>query len=83
MNLPAYLCLRSVFHPQAFVFEGGEIVSPDIDSPELSCIEDVRYSNTRQKIFLLHSGPVAQVDPREDLVTVNAVSEKNKCNDET
>ena len=78
MNLPAYLCLRSVLHPEAVVFEGGEIVRPNIDSPELGSIQDVGDSNPREIIFLLHGGSVAQVDPGEDLVTVNAVSEINE-----
>ena len=78
VNLPAYLCLRSVLHPEAVVFEGGEIVRPDIDSPELGSIQDVGDSNPREIVFLLHGGSVAQVDPGEDLVTVNAVSEINK-----
>ena len=59
------------------VFEGGEIVRPNIDSPELGSIQDVRDSDPREIIFLLYGGPVAQVDPGEHLVTVNAVSEKN------
>ena len=83
ISLPAYLCLRSVLHSQAFVFEGGEVVRPHVDSPELSSIEDVGYSNPRQIIFLLHRGSVAQVYPRKDLVTVNPVSEKNKSNLQT
>ena len=65
------------------VFEGGEIIRTHIDSPELGSIQDVGDSNPREIIFLLHGGPVAQVDPGEDLVTVNAVSEKNISNDKT
>ena len=66
------------------VFEGGEVVRPHIDSSELCSIQDVGDPNARQIIFLLHGGSVAQVDPGEDLVTVNAVSEiSNQCEDWT
>ena len=60
------------------VFEGGEIIRTHIDSPELGSIEDVGDTDTREIIFLLHRGPIAQVDPREDLVTVNPVPERKK-----
>ena len=74
--MPAYLCLRGVLYPQSVVFEGGEIIRTHIDSPELGSIEDVGDTDTREIIFLLHRGSIAQVDPREDLVTVNPVPEK-------